>query len=74
LKFYDDKPVGITLPKSIACIVAETENSIKGDTVTGAMKNAVLDTGAKVLVPLFIKVGEEILISTETGGYLSRKN
>ena len=74
IKFYDDKPVGITLPKSIICTVVESENSIKGDTATSAMKNAVLDTGAKVLVPLFIKVGEEISISTETGAYLSRKN
>jgi elongation factor P len=37
------------------------------------MKNAQLETGAKVLVPLFIKVGEEISVSTETGAYLSRK-
>ncbi len=74
IKFYEDKPVGITLPKSIACVVVETENSIKGDTATSAMKNAILDTGAKVLVPLFIKNGEEILISTESGAYLSRKN
>jgi elongation factor P len=73
IKFYDDKPVGVTLPKSIACRVVEAENSIKGDTATSAMKNAVLDTGAKVLVPLFIKSGEEIMISTETGAYLSRK-
>ncbi|MFA6007675.1 MAG: elongation factor P [Candidatus Shapirobacteria bacterium] len=73
LKFYDDKPVGVTLPKSIICTVVEAENSIKGDTATSAMKNAVLDTGAKVLVPLFIKTGEEIMISTETGAYLSRK-
>jgi len=74
IKFYEEKPVGITLPKSIACVVVETENSIKGDTATSAMKNATLDTGAKVLVPLFIKNGEEILISTESGAYLSRKN
>mgnify|MGYP001298843187 CR=1 FL=1 len=73
LKFYDDKPVGVTLPKSIVCTVVEAENSIKGDTATSAMKNAVLDTGAKVLVPLFIKTGEEIIISTDTGAYLSRK-
>ena len=73
IKFYDDKPVGVTLPKSIACVVVEAENSIKGDTATSAMKNAILDTGAKVLVPLFIKSGEEIMISTETGAYLSRK-
>jgi len=74
IKFYEEKPVGVTLPKSIVCTVVETENSIKGDTATSAMKNAVLDTGSKVLVPLFIKKGEEILISTESGAYLSRKN
>lgn len=74
IKFYEEKPVGVTLPKSIVCTVVEAENSIKGDTATSAMKNAVLDTGAKVLVPLFIKTGEEISISTETGAYLSRKN
>lgn len=73
LKFYEENPVGVTLPKSIACTVVETENSIKGDTATSAMKNAVLDTGAKVLVPLFIKNGEEIIVSTESGAYLSRK-
>ncbi len=74
IKFYEEKPVGVTLPKSIVCTVVEAENSVKGDTATSAMKNAVLDTGAKVLVPLFIKSGEEIIISTETGAYLSRKN
>jgi elongation factor P len=73
IKFYDENPVGVTLPKSIICTVVEAENSIKGDTATSAMKNAVLDTGAKVLVPLFIKTGEEIMISTESGAYLSRK-
>jgi elongation factor P len=73
LKFYEENPVGVTLPKSITCTVVETENSIKGDTATSAMKNAILDTGAKVLVPLFIKNGEEIMISTESGAYLSRK-
>jgi elongation factor P len=74
IKFYEEKPVGVTMPKSIVCKVVEAENSVKGDTATSAMKNAILDTGAKVLVPLFIKVGEEVSISTETGEYLSRKN
>ena len=73
IKFYDEKPVGVTLPKSIYCTVVEAENSVKGDTATNAMKYAILDTGAKVLVPLFIKVGEEISISTDGGTYLSRK-
>ncbi|HEX8923474.1 MAG TPA: elongation factor P [Patescibacteria group bacterium] len=73
IKFFEEQAVGVTLPKSITCTVVEAENSVKGDTATSAMKNAVLDTGAKVLVPLFVKVGEEISISTETGEYLSRK-
>jgi len=73
IKFYEEKPVGVTLPKSIICKVVESENSVKGDTATSAMKNAILDTGAKVLVPLFVKVGDEISISTESGAYLSRK-
>jgi elongation factor P len=73
IKFYEENPVGLSLPKSITCTVVEAENSIKGDTATNALKNAVLDTGAKVLVPLFVKVGDEVSISTETGEYLSRK-
>ena len=74
IKFYEEKPVGVTLPKTITSVVVEAENSIKGDTATSAMKNATLDTGAKILVPLFIKKGEEILVNTENGSYVSRKN
>jgi elongation factor P len=73
IKFYDDNPVGISLPKTIAFKIVEAENSVKGDTATNATKTAILDTGMKVLVPLFIKTGEEILVNTETGAYLSRK-
>jgi elongation factor P len=61
------------LPKTIAFKIIESENSVKGDTVTNATKQAILDTGMKVQVPLFIKTGEEILVNTETGAYLSRK-
>ena len=73
IKFYEDVAVGLTLPKSITCSVVETENSVKGDTATNALKSAILDTGAKVQVPLFVKVGDEVSVSTETGEYLSRK-
>ena len=73
IKFYEEKPVGVTLPKSIVCTVVETENSVKGDTATSAMKMAVVDTGARVQVPIFVKVGDEISIGTDTGAYLSRK-
>ncbi len=73
IKFYEEIPVGISLPKTISYKVIEAENSVKGDTATNATKQVVLDTGLKVQVPLFIKTGEEILVSTETGAYLSRK-
>ena len=73
IKFYDEKAVGVTLPKSISGVVVEAENSVKGDTATTAMKQAILDSGIKVLVPLFVKVGDEIVVNTETGLYVSRK-
>jgi len=74
IKFFEERVVGLNYPKSIVCTVVETDdNAIKGDTATGAMKPAVLDTGARVNVPLFIKKGETISISTEDGSYLSRK-
>jgi len=73
IKDYEGKVVGIGLPKTIAFEVTDTENAIKGDTATNATKPAVLDSGLKVQVPLFIKKGEKILVNTETGQYLSRK-
>lgn len=74
IKFYQEEPVGVVLPKSITARIKETDDgAIKGDTATGALKPAVLETGAKVQVPLFVKTGDEISISTETGQYLSRK-
>ena len=74
IKFFEEKVVGLNFPKAIICTVVETDdNAIKGDTATGATKPAVMDTGAKVNVPLFIKTGETISISTENGQYLSRK-
>ncbi len=72
LRFYEGESVGVVLPKSIVCQVMETENAIKGDTATGAVKPALTDTGIRIQVPLFVKVGEKVLVSTESGQYLSR--
>ena len=74
VKFYEGEAVGLVLPKSIVCEVVETQDSIKGDTVTNALKPATVDTGMKIQVPLFMKKGERVLVSTETGQYLSRAN
>ncbi len=72
VQFYEDKVVGISLPNKVVLEVTETEAAVKGDTVSGAMKDAITEAGAKVLVPLFVKKGDKIVVSTETGNYLSR--
>ena len=59
-------------PITVELEVTETEPGVKGDTATGATKPAIVETGAKVNVPLFVDQGETIKIDTRTGAYLSR--
>ncbi|HOO59999.1 MAG TPA: elongation factor P, partial [Candidatus Mcinerneyibacteriales bacterium] len=69
---YGDKPVGINLPNFVELQIVETEPAIKGDTVSGATKTAVLETGHVIQVPLFVNQDEVIKIDTRTGEYLER--
>ena len=69
---HDDKPLNIRPPAAIRLKVTHTEDAAKGDTVSGAKKEAELETGAMVMVPLFIKAGEMITINPETGEYTGR--
>ena len=59
-------------PLFVELEITETEPGFKGDTATGATKPATVETGANVLVPLFVNQGEKIKIDTRTGEYLSR--
>ncbi|MDR0220552.1 MAG: elongation factor P [Lachnospiraceae bacterium] len=59
-------------PLSVTLLITETEPGFKGDTATGATKPCVVETGATVLVPLFVEQGDTIKIDTRTGEYLSR--
>ena len=59
-------------PLFVELEVTETEPGVKGNTATGATKPAIVETGAKVNVPLFVDQGETIKIDTRTGAYLSR--
>ena len=52
--------------------ITEAEQAVKGDTATGATKNAVLETGFQIKVPLFINEGEMVVISTAEGKYSGR--
>ena len=59
-------------PLFVELEITETEPGFKGDTATGATKPAIVETGAKVYVPLFVEIGDKIKIDTRTGEYLSR--
>jgi elongation factor P len=69
---YEGQAIGVELPNTVVLEVVETEPGIKGDTAQGGSKTAVLQTGAVVQVPLFIEVGEKLIIDTRTGEYVSR--
>jgi len=72
IDFYDDKPVGIELPNTVALEVVDTEPSMKGATASASYKPAKMETGLVVQVPPFIEVGTKILIDTRENKYLSR--
>ena len=72
IDFYEGEIIGITLPEKIEFEVIETEPAVKGNTTNNAMKDATIETGFVVKVPLFINQGEKIIISTRDGKYSSR--
>ena len=69
---YKGNVFGVEPPTFVELAVASTEPGFAGNTATGAMKNAVLETGAEIKVPLFINEGEVLKIDTRTGEYLAR--
>ena len=72
INFYNEQPIGVELPATVALEVAETETAVKRQTAAGSGKPAVLETGLRVVVPTFISVGDRIRINTETGQYIER--
>ena len=72
IDFYDGDIIGITLPEKIEYEIVETTDAVKGNTTTNATKDATLDNGLVVRVPLFINQGERIIVTTEDGKYSSR--
>ncbi|MCJ7507918.1 MAG: elongation factor P, partial [candidate division Zixibacteria bacterium] len=70
--FFEGAAVSIDLPTSVVLKVASTEPAIKGDSVTNITKNATLETGLVVKVPLFVKEGDSVKVDTRTGEYIER--
>lgn len=73
LYFYENEMLGIELPEKIDFKIIQTEPTVKGNTATNATKDAIIETGYLVKVPLFIEQDEEIIVSTKDGKYVSRK-
>jgi elongation factor P len=72
ISMHDNKPVEIELPVTVDLEVTRTEPGVRGDTATGATKNATLETGLVVQVPLFVEEGDVVRIDTRTAEYLTR--
>ncbi len=70
--FYNGKALGVSLPNSVDLKVTTCDPGVRGDTVSGALKPAVLESGYQVMVPLFINEGDVLKIDTRDGKYLTR--
>ncbi len=72
ISFYEGEIMGIILPDKVDYLITKSEPGVKGNTTSTAMKDAELETGMVVKVPMFINEGERILVSTADGKYVSR--
>ncbi len=68
----DDQPLSVELPFFVELEVAETEPGVRGDTAQGGTKRAKLETGAIVLVPLFVEIGDVVKVDRRENKYLER--
>ncbi|PTJ57339.1 elongation factor P [Mammaliicoccus sciuri] len=72
IQSYEGETIGIELPNTVTLQITETEPGIKGDTATGATKQATVETGYSLNVPLFVNEGDLLVINTTDGSYVSR--
>ncbi|HOM24842.1 MAG TPA: elongation factor P, partial [Thermosynergistes sp.] len=68
----DGRVTGVELPKSVELKVVDTPPGFKGDTVSGGGKPATLETGLVITVPMFVEVGDVVVVDTRTGNYIER--
>jgi elongation factor P len=72
--FHETQPLGVELPSSVTLKVIEAEHAVKGNTATNVKKEAIVETGMKVKVPLHVVAGDQIKISTVDGEFQGRDN
>lgn len=69
---FNDEIIGITVPIKVELAVSEAMEAVKGNTSQGAQKEVTLETGATIMVPMFIGKGDIVSVNTETGSYAER--
>lgn len=69
---FESEVLGVQLPINVSFTITETEPAVKGDTATGATKNAIIETGFQIKVPLFINEGDVVVVNTQDGKYQGR--
>jgi len=74
LIYFNGAPISIQLPMKMKFKVTQSDPAIKGDTVTNPTKNATIETGLIIKVPMFVKEGDTILVDTRYNSYLERVN
>ena len=72
-RLWDGRILAVVLPNSVTLEVVKSDPGVRGDTVSGGNKEAIVQTGAMVRVPLFIEPGERIRVDTRSGEYLGRE-
>ena len=72
ISMFENEILGVLLPDKVELQITDCEPAVKGDTATSATKNATLETGLEIKVPLFIQNGEMVVISTADGKYSGR--
>lgn len=72
IQMYEGEILGIVLPEKIDYKVTETTDAVKGNTTNNAMKDATIESGYTIKVPMFISEGETVIVSTKDGKYVSR--
>lgn len=72
IKIDGELPLSVELPSTVILEIIESEYGVKGNTTNSPTKYAIVETGARILVPLFVEVGEKIKVNTESGSYIER--
>lgn len=72
IESHEGRPLGVTMPETVTMAIAETEPTVKGQTASGSYKPAILENGARVMVPPYLATGERIVVRIADREYVER--